>query len=161
MQFQDRQLQFSTGVLLADTAPIAEAKTAGAGSMSLASRGDHTHPRLTSAQTGTLDGAGYATIVFTRSFIAEPAVAILGVDSTSASPADFKVKQFTLDGDGSYIGCVVYGVRARALPALTAVSGIISAVITGVNAIVTALSGFVPNEPAAGVKFSIIAVQAS
>lgn len=150
----------TTSFVLADTAPKAEQKTAAAGVMDAASRADHTHPRLTSAQTGQLDANGTATMMFTRMFTAEPAISVLAVENDTKSPPDFKVKQF-LDDTGApwvagktYGGCIVYGTRARALPVLNAVTDLLGGVVGK-------LTGFIPTEPAAGVRFSIIALQAS
>lgn len=147
-------------ISLADAAPLPEAKAATAGSMGEAARGDHRHQRLTSAQTATLDNAGTQTVMFTRTFSAEPAISIIAVENDTKSPPDFKVKVF-LDDTGAtwaegkpYGGCIVYGTRARALPALNAITDLLGGVVGK-------LTGFMPNEPAAGVKFSIIALQAS
>lgn len=126
---------------------------------------DHQHPRLTSAQVGTLDSAGKATIMFQngatpRTFASEPAISMMAVENDTKSPPDFKVMQF-LDDVGQpwaagkpYGGAIVYGTRARALPGLNAVTDLLGGVVSK-------LTGFVPNEPAAGVKFSIIALQQS
>lgn len=96
-------------------------------------------------------------MMFTRTFTNEPAISILAVENDTRSPPDFKVQQF-LDDTGApwttgkpYGGATIYGTRARALPVLTAL----------LTSVVSSLSGYVPNEPAAGVKFSIIALQAS
>lgn len=143
-------------VPFADTVPMPEVKAGSAGTAPLVPRADHQHPRLTSAQTGALDANGQQTIMFTRTFTAEPAVSILAVENDTKSPPDFKVKQF-LDDTGAawatgkpYGGAIVYGSRARTLPTLTAV-------LTDL----LKLSGYNVTEPAAGVKFSIIALQAS
>lgn len=141
---------------LADVPPKSEARAAAAGTLPQAPRADHQHPRLTSAQVATLDATGTQTVMFTRTFDNEPAISIIAVENDTKSPPDFKVKQF-LDDTGAawasgkpYGGAIVYATRARALPA-------VSAILTEI----LKLSGFVPNEPAGNVKFSIIALQAS
>ncbi|KTR05014.1 hypothetical protein NS365_13380 [Aureimonas ureilytica] len=144
------------GIQLADVAPLPETGTAKPGNMTLVPRADHQHPRITSAQTGALDNAGMATMMFTRTFTAEPAVSILAVENNTKSPPDFKVMQFLDDQQQPWVagklygGAIIYGTRTRALPG-------VSAVLTDL----LKLSGYVPTEPAAGVRFSIIALQAS
>lgn len=137
-------------VQFADMLPMPEAKAAKVGTLELAPRADHQHPRLTSAQVATLDNTGTQTIVFTRTFSSEPAISMIAVENDTKSPPDFKVKSFAIDGSGNYTGCTVYATRARALP-------VVAALLTDL----LKLSGYVPTEPAAGVKFSIIALQAS
>jgi len=141
-------------IALADVAPLSEAKAAAAGSMNMAPRADHQHPRLTSAQIATLDNMGTQTVTFTRTFDTEPAISIIAVENDTKSPPDFKVKTFAVDANGKYTGCTVYATRARPLPALNAITDLLGGVVGK-------LTGFMPNEPAAGVRFSIIALHAS
>lgn len=102
-------------VPLANSAPTAEAVSASPGSMDMASRADHTHPRLTATATGTLNASGEATITFTRSFASKPAVTVLYVEATDNQPVVFKVKSWTMTG-GNYTGCVIKGYRSQTIP---------------------------------------------
>lgn len=151
------------GALLSDSSPVSEGGAA-AGSMVLASRGDHKHPRLSVTAQGALDSNGQAPVTFMRdgvavTFATKPAVTCMSVSASAAVFFDFA---YTTDAQGRYIGGTLTGRKGRALPQLTAVSGILTAVITGVNALVSALTGFDPfNSAAAGVEFSFIAIGAS
>jgi len=156
--------------LLSDTPPIAEATTPAAGAGPKASRYDHLHPRLSSAQSGTLDGNGQATVIFTRTFTAKPAVTVLAVEDDTNPVPRFKVRRW-LKADGSawvsgpYGGCVIYGDRARVLPTITQLNGgiivLLASLITALNTILAQLSGYAPYVPAASVEFSLIALQPS
>lgn len=152
----------SNGITLADTVPKAEAKVAVPGAMEQASRGDHTHPRLTSATNVTLDANGYATIVFTRTFTTEP-VLVFGALGTGTGPVpDFRGE--LVQTGALYTGVIVYGQRNRALPTLAAVNtGLltIAPLITGLNTLFASISGFAPFEAAAGARVSVTAIQAS
>lgn len=145
----------------ASNTPLNEITSGSAGAQSTMSRGDHQHPRLSATANGTLDSNGEAVITFTRTFSLKPAVAILLIESSENMPIFFKVKSWTTSGT-DYIGCIIKGYRGQSLPSLSVVSGILTAVITGVNAIVSALTGFnVFNGVAAGAEYSFIAIQPS
>lgn len=63
---------------------------------------------------------------------------------------------------GDYTGCVIKGYRSQRLPQLGVVSGILTAVITGVNALVSTLKNYdVFAGSAAGAEYSLIALQTS
>lgn len=147
---------------LSDTPPGAEAKAAAAGSMPVASRGDHTHPRLTSAANATLDANGYATITFTRTFTTEPVLVFGAIGAGTGPVPDFR-GDFIIT-NGIYTGVTIFGQRSRPLPnmpsQLTALA-VLTGVITAVNSIMSLLSGFTPYEPAAGARVSVTAIQAS
>lgn len=145
--------------LLSDSMPMEEGTAGAAGAQAKASRGDHSHKRLTSTATGNLDGSAQATIMFTRTFSKKPAVTALAVEDNANPVPRFKVRRW-LKADGQpwtagepYGGCVIYGDRARALPTL---SGILL-----IGPLITALAGFLPYEAAAGAEYSIIALEAS
>lgn len=157
--------------LLSDTTPLAEATAPAAGAGDKASRFNHLHPRLSSAQSGTLDANGQQTVIFTRTFTAKPAVTVLAVEDDTSPVPRFKVRRW-LKADGSswasgspYGGCVIYGDRARVLPTITQLNGgiivLLSSLITALNTIITQLSGYAPYVPAANVEFSLIALQPS
>ncbi len=117
--------------LLADTPPSGEATAAAAGSENKATRRDHRHPRLTSAQWGVTDANGEATFVFTRTFTAKPAISFTYEEAAANQPLEFKVKAWTQDGNGNYTGCVAKGYRIRTLPStLTLITQLISFSVT-------------------------------
>lgn len=144
--------------------PETTAGAAGA-DMSEFSPGLHQHPRLTSA-TGphTLDATGRASIIFTRTFDKPPVLTLQRVTdaATKERPVDFQV---TYARSGAlYVGAAVIGQRSQLLPALSPLSGItlLTQLVTGVNGIVSALTGFdVFGASASGVKFTCLAVQSS
>lgn len=74
----------------------------------------------------------------------------------------FKVESWTTSGS-NYTGCTIRGYRGVNLPIINPVSGLLTAVITGVNSIVTALTGLVlfSSSMASGAEFSFIAIQPS
>lgn len=140
--------------ILGNTPPPAEGTLAIAGSAGAAARTDHKHPRLTSASIATLDANGEATIMFTRTFAAMPAVICLLYEASNAQPVVFKVQSFVQDGGGNYTGCIIKGYRSSILPAL---SGIVL-----LGPLVSALANFnVFGGSPAGVQFAIIALQPS
>ncbi len=141
---------WSTGpsIPLADQNPSAEAGTAKPGIMDMGSRADHVHPRLTATATGTLNSSGEATVTFTRTFPTKPGLTLTYAETADGQPVVFKVKTWTQDGNGNFVGCVIKGYRAQAIP----------------TNLVTLLLGGVFNLFAGsptGVEFSLIAVQAS
>lgn len=147
---------------LADTAPLSEAKTPTAGAMSKATRADHQHPRLTSADNYTLDANGFVTITFSRTFSTEPAIVMNALGSGTDPVPDFRA-QFNKTG-ALWTGATIYGQRSRPLPSLAPLStGILNilALITPLNALLNLLSGFTPYEPAAGARVSVVAIQNS
>lgn len=145
---------------LSNAIPMGEATAATAGASEAASRGDHQHPRLTSSTRVQLDASGNATVTYTRSFAAKPAIVLTAINPSGAQVV-LEVISDTMTG-GVYTGCVIKGSRARPLPTLNAVSGLLTAVITGVNDLVTALTGFnIFGGSAAGVEVSVVAIQPS
>lgn len=133
---------------LASVNPAAEGGTANPGVMPAGSRADHVHPRLTATATGTLNASGEATVTFTRIFPAKPGLTITYAETADGQPVVFKVKTWTQDGSNNYVGCIIKGYRAQAIP----------------TNLVTLLLGGVFNLFAGsptGVEFSLIAVQAS
>jgi len=137
-------------LVLADTLPKAETKTPTAGTMPMAPRADHQHPRLTSASNHTLGSDGFVDVIFTRTFDQEPAIVCLALGSSDPVP-DFTATPVKT-GD-VWTGARIYGERKRALPLLTG--------LVLIGPVVTALAGFKPWEPAAGARVSVIALQAS
>ena len=126
--------------ILANTIPKSELGSAKAGTAVKASRMDHVHPTISWRGRVTLGADGKATVIFGRSFAAEPD---------------------TKTGD-VWTGAVITGTRARALPTLGGVSGLLTAVITGINTVTTALSGFnLFTDPAAGVVVNVLVIEPS
>lgn len=152
----------SLALPLANTVPSAEAVSPAAGTMDMASRADHKHERLTSAQNVTLDANGMATITFSRTFAAEPVIVFGALGTGTAPVPDFR-GEFIKTG-AIYTGLTVYGQRNRSLPTIAPLSGgivLLANLITGLNTILTGLSGFAPYEAAAGSRVSVTAIQAS
>jgi hypothetical protein len=69
-------------------------------------------------------------------------------EAADGQPVVFKVKTWTTDGNGNYIGCVIKGYRAQAVP-----QNLVSLLLGGVFNLFAG--------SASGVEFSLIAVQAS
>ena len=133
-----------------NAAPKSEAVSGVAGSTSPYARSDHQHPRLTSTTVGTIGAGGTATIAFTRTFTAEPGVAIFeigGATGALAQPAMFKVESWVMTG-ADFTGCVVRAWRAQTVPQ-NLVTLLLSAIFNIFGA------------TAASTNFSIIAVQRS
>ena len=158
-------------VTLGNETPMAEKTVPTAGSGGQASRSDHRHPRLTSPHTGTLDANGEALLTFSRQFTNMPAMAVAWVEQANNPPVMFKVVSWlkpNTAGSGlvawtsgsPYAGAIIKGYRGQQLPNLGVVSGLLSAVITGVNGIVTALTGYNPFAgPASNVVYTATAIQ--
>lgn len=144
--------------------PRAEGGAAALGAAKQIPYADHQHPRLTATARGTLDANGDATVTFTQVFDVEPAVTVISIGAKAAGKTvpDFDVT-FVTDANGKFTGCTIYGRRARALPQQQPVSvlAVLTGVITGVNNLVTSLTGYDTTEPAAGAGFSLIAVKTS
>lgn len=148
--------------------PKGEAGASALGTVSQIPYADHQHPRLTATAKGTLDSTGNASVTFTQIFDNEPAVTVISVGAKAAGWAvpDFDVTPVT-NGQGKFVGCTVYGRRARRLPAqpLSAsplgVLAVLTSVISGVNAIAASITGYDATEDAANAGFYLIAVKAS
>lgn len=149
----------------ADAAPKAESTSPAIGADLKYAREDHQHPRLTSTTVGAIGANGTASVAFTRTFPAPPGVVFFEIPGTappSTQPAIFKVSIWIQNAQGQYSGCVVQAWRGQLLPTLASVSGLLAAVITGVNSIITALSGYNAFGAAVnGTAFSCIAIQRS
>lgn len=141
---------WSTGptIPLADANPIAEGRNASPGTMPAASRADHEHPRLTATATGVLNASGEATVVFTRVFPTKPGLTSMYAEAADGQPVVFKVKTWTQDAQNNYTGCVIKGYRAQSVP-----QNLVNLLLGGVFNLFAG--------SAAGVEFSLIAVQAS
>lgn len=95
----------------------------------------------------TLNAQGTATIAFDPPIISsrEPFIQVTPATATNTDIAIVNMvpSTFTTNASGAYTGVTIRGARVVGkLPTINAVSGLLGAVITGVNNIVTALSGF-------------------
>lgn len=157
--------------------PAAESPAGAAGSMGMVPHADHQHPRLTSSTSGQTGADGTATVAFTRSFATLPGVVLTAIEnSTSAGPSLKAMKWKTKNAQGqmvdrstaagstqTYDGVVVYAWRGRALPTQQPIGvlSLLAGVVTGLNNLIGALSGYDTNVPALNVVFTCIAVQSS
>ncbi|GAM01747.1 hypothetical protein [Sphingomonas parapaucimobilis] len=152
---------------LIDTGTPAPEKTGGAGgSQAMAQGAGHQHPRLTSTTYATLDGTGQATVTFSRTFVNKPGLNLTETDATaSTQPLVLRGLAWQRDSNGLYTGVTIQGQRAQLMPAITPLSGaltLVTQVVAGVNAIVTALTNYnVFAGNAAGATVSVIAVARS
>jgi hypothetical protein len=140
--------------ILSNASPPGEGVNSAPGQAGMAARGDHVHPRLTSATVQSLDATGAAAITFTRSFSVKPCVTFTLYEADELMPVVFKVKGWTRDANGNYTGCSVKGYRAALLPAMNGVT-----LAAGVTSALASFNVFMA-VPAA-VEFSCIALQPS
>lgn len=159
----------------ATTAPRGEASTPVIGNSKTVPDAMHQRPRLTATGPNppdslVLDANGLATVSFTQAFDLPPGVTITSQNvKASGKPVPRFDFSYVMGAAGTpdagkYVGAIVYGERQRPLPTLTPLSGtlsLLSGVISGTNAAIALLSGFLPTEPAAGAGFSLIAVKSS
>jgi len=160
--FSSTSQALQQAITLADVPPIGEAVVPTAGMMSLATRADHQHPRLTSSTNHTLDANGFVTVTFTRTFDQEPAVSTTAIGSGTGPIPDFRV-DFIKTG-AVWTGATIYGERPRNFPTITPLSTglvLILNLINALNTILTSLSGFMPTEPAAGARVSVVVIKNS
>lgn len=157
--------------------PRAETPAGAVGNMGKVPHADHQHPRLTSSTSGTTGADGTATLAFTRSFATLPGVVLTAIENnTSAGPSLKVMKWKTKNAQGqlvdrsttqgsteTYDGCVVYAWRGRSLPTQQPLNvlTLLGGVITGLNNLIGALSGYEPYVAASSVAFTFIAVQSS
>lgn len=134
--------------MFSDQAPIREATLAIPGSQPKASRGDHQHPRLTSASWNVTDANGEATFTFTRAFAAKPTIDLSYEEATNNQPCIFKVKSWVVNANGEYTGMVAKGYRLQTLPSTITLLGSLVNFSVSINA-------------PAGINVSCIAVQVS
>lgn len=159
---------FATLPSFTNIMPKAEAGGPSLGSVPQIPYADHQHPRITATAKGTLDSNGLSTVVFTQVFDTEPAISIISIGARMSGTAvpDFDFT-FSQDANGKYTGGTVYGRRARKLPnqplAATplALTALLTGVISGLNTLANAITGYDTTENAVGNQFSLIAVKAS
>jgi len=149
----------------ASEVPQSESKAGAAGIEGLKVSGaGHQHPRLTSTTYGALKANGLSDpVMFTRNFSTEPGAVLTAVMPGGTQPVALQIDSWVMSG-ALYAGCVVRGYRSRPLPTMQPLSltALLTAVVTGVNAVISVLSTFdVFGGSVAGVRFSCIAVQRS
>ncbi len=128
--------------------PPAEATTGQIGAAGMYASAAHVHPRLTSVQIATLDANGLATVMFARSFAAQPGVILTPINPVGSQPVMLQVQGWTNDTSGNFIGCSIKGYRTNTLPStLALLSALISFNIAGGSA--------------ANVQVSVVAIQSS
>ena len=133
----------------------------------------HQNPRLTSTTKATIAVGSTVQIAFTRTFTLPPGITCTEIPPDtgvmSANPATFRVESWTREvmaptPSGAYTGCVIKAWRSRPLPTMAPLSltALLTAVVTGVNAFITALTNFdIFGASAVGTTFTCIAVQRS
>lgn len=150
----------------ANASPMPE-KTGGAtgGAQTRYALEDHQHPRLTSTTYATLATDGTATVAFTRTFVSKPGLNMTETDAAGKQPLVCSVQSWVQDANGVYTGCVIKGQRAQMLPTINPLSGVLTlltAVVTGVNGIVSLLTNYnVFGGTVTGASVSVIAVARS
>lgn len=130
------------------------------GSSERYAREDHTHKARIKRATVTIGSNGYATWTFTEPFASVPVVSHMVQEQAGANRVNVIITSV------SETSVTVYADRLRNLPVLNPVAGgltaLLSAVITSVNGLVTALSGFnLSGGPtsAIGVKVHLMAAE--
>lgn len=100
-----------------------------------------------STTTHSIGSAGTASVTFTRSFDAAPAIAFGRIESSDlAGVVEFSIKSWIQDGNGKYTGAVVRARRQQLLPAtITLLSSLQNFDVFGGSAV--------------GVNFTCMAVQ--
>lgn len=133
----------------------------------------HQHPRLTSTTKAAIVTGSTVQVAFTRAFSQPPGITCTEIPPDtgvmSANPATFRVESWvrevmTPTPSGAYTGCVIKVWRSRPLPTMTPLSltAILTAVVTGVNAVIAALTNYdIFGASAVGTTFSCIAIQRS
>lgn len=156
----------ATAIPLPATAtPKSEMTGGNKGSVTRYALEDHQHPRLTSTTYATLASDGTATLAFSRTFANKPGVVMTEVDAAGKQPLVCSVQSWVQDGDGRYTGCIIRGQRAQMLPTINPLAGtiaLLTGVISGVNTLVSALTGYnVFGGGVVGASVSVIAVARS
>lgn len=142
-----------TPIALSDMTPAAEAVVPAPGAVSVASRGDHKHPRLTSTTINTIGSNNKASVMFTRTFSTMPGVLCILIEAASNQPVIFKVESWLGPGgaawvSGDYYGAVISAARLNTLPASIALLSVL-------------VSFSISSGSANGAQFSCVAIQQS
>lgn len=117
-------------------------------------REDHTHKARVKRNVVTIAANGYATWTFSEPFENIPVIAHMVQETAGLNRVNVIVT------DVSKTSVTIYADRLKNLPVIQPVSGILTAVITGVNSIVTALSGLnLSGGSAQGAKVNLYAAE--
>lgn len=146
--------EVAKALLASNTPPKSEAPAAAVGGDDKASRADHTHPTISWRGRVTLGVDGTATVNFGRTFAVAPVILLGAINPTGARVV---VEQMADIKTGAlWTGATISGSRARPLPVLEPVTGLLTAVIAGINVVTNALSGFnLFSQPASGVVVNV------
>lgn len=125
-----------------ETTPPAVTPESAVGISTLFARADHTHAARVQRKILTLDTNGQAVWTFDRPFTNMPVLNYMVFQDAGNGLIIVEANEWVRGSNNTYTGVRITGRRHQRLPVMQAVSGILTAVITGVNALVTALSGF-------------------
>lgn len=127
-----------------DVIPASVAVNGLQGASSTYSRSDHTHAARVQRKIVTLDTNGLATWTFTKPFLSEPSLQYMVFQSTG-DPIVVEAQGWVMDGT-TYVGVTIKGSRSQRVATIQPLNAlaILGVVTTGVNTLVTALSGFNP-----------------
>lgn len=123
----------------------------------------HSHPRLTSTTPAVLAADGTATVMFTRTFAAQPGVVMTEVNASGNQPLVMVVRSFVMS-NSVYAGAVIKGYRSNPLPSQNqlSIASLLTGVISSLNAIASSLTGFnVFGGTTTGAQVSVIAIARS
>lgn len=125
-----------------ETTPPAVTPESAIGTSALFARADHTHAARVQRKIVTLDTNGQAVWTFDRPFANMPVMNYMVFQDAGNGLVVVEANEWLRGANNSYTGVRITGRRHQRLPLMQTVTGILTAVITGVNALVTALSGF-------------------
>lgn len=126
----------------ATATPVAVAPEGQSGTSVRYAREDHTHAARVQRKILTLDTNGQAVWTFDRPFANMPVLNYMVFQDAGNGLIIVEANEWVRGSNNTYAGVRITGRRHQRLPLLATVTGILTAVITGVNALVTALSGF-------------------
>ena len=125
---------FAAPIGFSDNSPSQEGSLPSAGSMLMASKGDHSHQRISVAVAGTFDSTGNAAVSFVRPFPAgtPPVTMFVYEEAANSQPIIIKRKSWITDASGNYTGVNVQGYRMNTLPAsLTLLTALVNFNVAG------------------------------
>lgn len=146
-------------------APLSEKNAPAAGASGKVSDSRHRHERLSSTTYVTIGANGKAQVDFARKFSMKPGLNFTETEAVESSePVQCRSLNWIQDSNGMYVGVNIQAFRFRALPNQNPVTlgALLAGVITGVNNLVTSLTGFrVTGGSAQGAIISCIALEQS
>jgi len=136
-------------VAIGNNLPLQETTVGDVGAAAAAADSMHVHPSISWRGNVTLDAAGLSTVMFGRTFAAEPPVFLTAINP-SGRPVTLEIVSYVQSG-GLWTGVNIKGYRTQILPTL---SGIII-----IGPLISALSNFdVFGGSAASVRACVIAL---